>query len=278
VPELPEVETIVRDLAPRVVGRRLLAPRLRHRDVLHRVSGPKLIGALEGSRILDLTRRAKHAVFLLDNGLRLVVQPGMTGSLLVYEAPLTREERKYAVLSALLEGGGTLVYDDVRRLGTIYLLDRSGWSAYDAKLGPEPLDPGFDASRLAAQLTGTRQAVKKALMDQRRVVGVGNIYANEALFRAKIDPSLPAHRLSRQELATLHRCVREVLSDALSANGTTFRDYRRGTGERGDFQMELAVYGREGEPCVRCGTRLAMTHAIDGRSTTFCWRCQRVRA
>ena len=123
-------------------------------------------------------------------------------------------------------------------------------------------------------LRATRQAVKKAIMDQRRIAGVGNIYANEALWRARIDPSRPGRALRREEGRALYGAIREVLTEAIEGGGTTFRDYRNGTGQPGSFQGALAVYGRHGEPCLRCGTRLHTTHAVDARATTICWRCQ----
>jgi len=274
VPELPEVETIVRGLRPRLTGRVLTRPRLFHADVLSGVTRLRLVRALAGNRIEEVTRRAKHAVFRMASGHRLVIQPGMSGALLVFPRPLRSAERRYAVLVAGLRKGGTLVYRDVRRLGTVLLLDEPAWRAYTARIGPEPLAADFGIGDLAARLSGTRQAIKKVIMDQRRLAGVGNIYANEALFRARIDPSRAACRLGQAEVARLYRAVRAVLTEAIAAQGTTFRDYRTGTGERGSFQFRLDVYGREGEPCRRCGGRLATTHAIDARSTTFCWRCQ----
>jgi formamidopyrimidine-DNA glycosylase len=233
-----------------------------------------LLRGLEGARVLDVTRRAKHAILHLDRGTRLVVQPGMTGSLIVHPKPLTRDEQAYAVLRLPLDSGGELVYRDVRRLGTLLLLDDRGWQAYDDALGPEPLDAAFTPGVLARAFRGTKQYVKKALMDQGVVVGVGNIYANEALFAARIDPSRPANTLTAAEVTRLHREVRRILNAAIASNGTTFRDYRTGTGESGNFQLELMVYDREGEPCRQCGTPLAGTHAIDARITVFCWRCQ----
>lgn len=275
MPELPEVETIVRDIAPLVVGRRIEQARLSHDDVLRGVTRRGLVRGLGGARVLGASRRAKHAVLLLDRGTRLVVQPGMTGSLVVHRRPLTADERRYAVLRLSLDSGRTLVYRDVRRIGTLLLLDAAAWTAYDAAIGPEPLDAGFTPARLAKAFHGTRQYVKKALMDQRRVAGVGNIYANEALFAAGIDPSRPAHSLDRAEVTRLHREVRRILTAAIRSNGTTFRDYRTGTGDSGAFQLQLQVYEREGRPCRRCGTTLAGTHALDGRITVFCHKCQR---
>jgi formamidopyrimidine-DNA glycosylase len=275
VPELPEVETIVRDLEPRLMGRTLRAPRLYHTDVLHRVSRRRLLATIARNRVEQVTRRAKHVVVRFASGHRLVIQPGMTGNLLVYDRPLTPKERRYVVLEAGLAPRATLVYRDVRRLGTLLLLDERAWQAYTARIGPEPLAQEFDLAAFCARMRGTRQAVKKALMDQHRLAGVGNIYANEALFRARVDPSARADKLGPDQLARLHREVRAVLSEAIAAQGTTFRDYRTGTGARGEFQFKLHVYGRGGERCTRCGTILQTTHTIDARATTFCWRCQR---
>jgi formamidopyrimidine-DNA glycosylase len=275
VPELPEVETIVRDVAPRLVGRRIRTARLTKSDVLRRVSRRRLVETLTGNTVVHAHRRAKHAVFLLKSGHRLVVQPRMTGSLIVYDRPLTAEEARYAVLTCTLVGGHHFVYRDVRRLGTVWLLDERGWASYTARIGPEPLEPDFTVDRFAQALAGTRAAVKKAIMDQRRLAGVGNIYANEALFDAGIDPSRPANRLTPDELRDLHAAILDVLRRALAASGTTVRDYRTGTGEPGNFQLELKVYDRGGEPCVRCGHRLVTTHAIDLRQTTLCAFCQR---
>jgi len=275
VPELPEVETIVRDIRPALIGRRFASARLSHDDVLRGVTRRGILRGLTGARVEEVTRRAKHAVIRLDRGTRLVVQPGMTGSLIVHRDPPTRSEASYGVLRLPLEGGGELIYRDVRRLGTLLLLDQRAWTSYDAALGPEPLSPEFTPALLADAFRKTKQYAKKALMDQRLVVGVGNIYANEALFAAGIDPSRAANTLSLDDITRLHREVQRILEAAIASNGTTFRDYRTGTGESGNFQLELMVYEREGEPCRVCGTTLAGTHSIDARITVFCWRCQR---
>lgn len=274
MPELPEVETIVRELAPRVAGRTLRHPQIHRTDTLRGVTGRTLVTRLSDRRIEHLTRRAKHLVFLLDSGRRLVIQLRMTGSLLVRRGALTADQKRYAVFTAGLGRRDTLLFRDVRRLGTIHLLDEAAWSAYTGRIGAEPLDPAFDAARFHAVLQSSTQAVKKVIMDQRKVAGVGNIYANEALFRAGIDPSRRADRIAQPAAARLHAAVRSVLTEAIAAQGTTVRDYRTGTGQRGSFQFALEVYDRAGEPCVRCGAPLATTHAIDGRQTTFCWRCQ----
>jgi formamidopyrimidine-DNA glycosylase len=275
VPELPEVETIVREIAPRLEGCRIARAELKKTDVLREVSKPRLIKTLRGNTIEHVSRRAKHAVFRLSSGHRMIIQPRMTGSVIVYDRRLTQDELKYAVLICTLSDGRKFVYRDVRRLGTIWLLDEKGWIAYTGRIGPEPLEETFTPFMFAERLKGTRTAVKKAIMDQRRVAGVGNIYANEALFDARVDPSKPTHKLSLEEFARLHAAIVDVLQRALASSGTTLRDYRTGTGERGRFQFELRVYGRGGEKCVHCGKTLVTTHTIDLRATTFCPKCQR---
>jgi len=240
VPELPEVETIVRDIRPALLGRRLDRVSLSHDDVLRGVSRRRLLRHLRGARVRDVFRRAKHAVLDLHTH-TLVVQPGMTGSLMVYDRPPKQSEAPYAVLRARLDDGHELVYEDVRRLGTLLLLDPRGWARYTDALGPEPLDDGFTADRLGEALGRSRQAVKKVIMDQRYLAGVGNIYANEALFAAGIDPSAPAVRLTQDHHRRLHAEIRRILAAAVESNGTTVRDYRTGTGEPGNFQLELLV-------------------------------------
>ena len=273
MPELPEVETIVRDIRPALLGRRFDHVSLSHEDVLRGVTRRRLVRGLTGATVHEVSRRAKHAV--LDLGTkRLVVQPGMTGSLVVHPRPLAGDDRRYAVLRAQLDDGRELVYRDVRRLGTLLLLDPRGWERYDRAIGPEPLDPGFTPERLGTALGRSRQAVKKVIMDQKHLAGVGNIYANEALYAAGIDPSKAARKLTAEDHRRLHVEIRRILQAAIRSNGTTVRDYRTGTGEEGNFQLELLAYGREGEPCRRCGTRLTGTHTIDARITVFCHRCQ----
>ena len=277
MPELPEVETIVREIAPRLEGCRIARVELRKTDVLREVTKQRLIKTLQGNTIAQVYRRAKHAVFRLSSGHRMIIQPRMTGSLLVYDRPLIPGEKKYAVLICTLSDGRKFVYRDVRRLGTIWLLDEEGWVAYTGRIGPEPLEETFTPLVFADRLKGTRTAVKKAIMDQRRLAGVGNIYANEALFDARLNPAKPTNKLSLEEFGRLHAAIVDVLQRALASSGTTLRDYRTGTGEEGRFQFELRVYGRAGEKCVVCGRKLFTTHDIDLRQTTFCRKCQAVR-
>jgi formamidopyrimidine-DNA glycosylase len=269
VPELPEVETIAADVRPHLQGATIRRARVLKPDVLRRIRRPAFERRVTGRRVTAVGRRAKHLVITLDDDARIVIQPRMTGALLVDDAP-----DPYTVLRLELDAGKVVRFRDVRRLGTIFLLSPAAWRGYDAGIGPEPLDPAFTAATLAAALLGSRAAIKKVIMDQRRLAGVGNIYASEACWIAKVDPSRPAHRLTAAEVRHLHAAIVDVLSRSVANRGTTVRDYRTGTGEPGDFQGRLAVYDRAGLPCRRCGTRIAVTHALDGRSTYFCHRCQ----
>ncbi|MEO8453142.1 MAG: bifunctional DNA-formamidopyrimidine glycosylase/DNA-(apurinic or apyrimidinic site) lyase [Gemmatimonadota bacterium] len=272
MPELPEVETMVSDLRPTLVGRTVVDVTLTHDDLLRWTTKRRLVAGLRGSRVVGMSRRAKNAVIETDRR-RLVIQPGMTGSMAV-KKKLAPTDLRYGVLRATLDNGRTFVYHDVRRLGTILWLDDRLWNRFSAALGPEPLEPEFTAAALGAILGRSRAAVKKVLMDQRHLAGVGNIYANEALFAAGIDPSKEARRVTPDQVQKLHAAIVRILRAAVEADGTTFRDYRTGTGEPGSFQLALAVYEREGEPCLNCGTLLAGTHEIDARISVFCYRCQ----
>jgi formamidopyrimidine-DNA glycosylase len=274
VPELPEVETIARDLQRKIAGSEIAAVEVSKADVL-RVVGPRVLARrTTGTSIVRSWRRAKLVILDLSSEDRLVVSLRFTGALLVDDGTLTDEDRRYSTVRWRLRDGRTLHYREVRRLGTVSLMNPGQFARYIALLGVEPLEPAFTPDLLFQLLRGSRQAVKKRIMDQRAVVGIGNIYANEALWRARIDPSRAATSVAREESDRLHGDIIAVLNDALNARGTSFRDYRDSAGERGGFERRLAAYGREGQPCLRCGARLVGTHAIDGRATVLCARCQ----
>ena len=275
MPELPETETIARDLDRAVSGSTITDVRVTRKDVLRDVTAAQLRRRLIGTRIDRAWRRAKLIVLDLSSGDRIVVQPRFTGALLIDAGALPEDERRYSTVELVLGASRSLHYRDIRRLGTVRVMDERRFTRYVTALGDEPLDTGFTIERLSAILRASRQAVKRVLMDQRRLVGVGNIYANEVLWRAGIDPSRPAATLASEEVARLHREIGDVLTAAVAARGTSFRDYRDASGERGSFADQLQAYGREGEPCRRCGKRLVVTHEIDGRSTVFCYACQR---
>jgi len=275
VPELPETETIARDLDRELSGLRIVAVRVTRADVLREVKPAELASRVTGSVIDRSWRRAKLVVIDLSSGDRLLVQPRFTGALLIDAGSLADEERRYSTVAFELSDGRSLHYRDIRRLGTVALVKPERFTAITSALGAEPLDPAFSGAHLSVLLRGRRQAIKKVLMDQRIVAGIGNIYANEALWRAGIDPSREGGRISADEASALRGAIVDVLSESIALRGTSFRDYRDASGARGGFVERLAVYGRAGDPCLRCGHALIGTHAIDGRMTVLCAHCQR---
>jgi formamidopyrimidine-DNA glycosylase len=274
VPELPETETIARDLDAAVSGHRIVAATVTRPDVLREVSASEFVTRVTGTTITRCWRRAKLVVLDLHSSDRIVVQPRFTGALLIDTGNLAESERRYSTLALTLDDARLLHYRDIRRLGTVALMPTVRFASYTATLGVEPLDPALSPERLSVLLRASRQAVKKVLMDQRVVVGIGNIYANESLWRAGIDPSREARSVSAEDAERLHAAIVSVLTESIEARGTSFRDYRDASGGKGAFVEKLAVYGRGGLPCPRCGAKLVATHAIDGRSTVFCARCQ----
>jgi len=275
VPELPETETIARDLDREIRGCAITGVVVEKADVLRGATPAELEARVTGRRVERAWRRAKLVVLNLDSGEQIVVQPRFTGALLLARGPLPHAEAPYSTLHFVLDDGRDLHYRDIRRLGTVTIMSPARFAEYSASLGIEPLDPEFTDSHLSGILRGSRQAVKKVLMDQRVVVGIGNIYANEACWRAGIDPSRSARTVRPDEVAALRAGIVGVLTDSIAARGTSFRDYRDASGGRGDFERSLAVYGRGGEPCLRCGARLVETHVLDGRTTVLCAGCQR---
>ena len=276
MPELPEVETIARELHARLAGRTIGDTHVVRGDVLRETDAEGLRRACTGQRIDRVWRRGKTAIISLTGDWHLLVQPRFTGAVLVEDAPASPPSvDEYATVEWRLGDGGRFWYRDVRRLGTVTLADADALRAYDARIGDEPLDPAFSVDRLSVLLRGSRSAIKKVLMDQRVLAGVGNIYANEGLWRSGIDPSREASSLGDDDVERLHAALVETLAASIQARGTTFRDYRDPSNRQGSFAAQLLAYGRGGAACARCGTRLTETHAIDGRSTVFCHRCQR---
>lgn len=270
MPELPEVETTRRGLAPHVTGRRVESVVVREARLRWPVP-PDLPDLLAGSTINALQRRAKYLLFQTDRG-DLMLHLGMSGSLRMVrpEAPL----RAHDHLDLRLEGGLWLRYNDPRRFGSVHWLRAGATHPLLAHLGPEPLDAVFDGAHLFRLSRGRRTAVKPFVMDGRIVVGVGNIYASEALFLAGISPSRPAGRIALARYDRLAGCIRQVLSAAIEQGGTTLRDFVGGDGKPGYFSQQLWVYGRAGQPCKRCGTTLR-DKRLGQRSSVYCVACQR---
>jgi formamidopyrimidine-DNA glycosylase len=272
MPELPEVETVRRRLAPHLVGR--VVAEIEILD--HRLTDPEppaaVAARLAGSRIEAVRRRGKYLVIELDDGAALTIHLRMTGNVLWLPSP-PEAAPPFLRARALLDDGSYLGYTDVRRFGTWRVAEDGVELLLAGKLGPEPLD-GWAAVDLARALAGRKAPVKAALLDQRVVAGVGNIYADEALFAARIHPAAPAGRLSRARVTRLHDAVRDVLQAGIDAQGASIRDFRTPDGGYGSAQERFAVYGRGGEPCENCGTPLRRT-VIAQRGTTYCPRCQR---
>jgi formamidopyrimidine-DNA glycosylase len=267
MPELPEVETVRARLEPLLAGRTLEHVEIRD-GRLTRPFDPLLVASeLQGERVTAVERRGKYLLLRLDTGRALVVHLRMTGSFRGEETPHTR-----AVIT--LDDGTRVIYRDVRRFGTWLLLEPGELDAYlDAKLGAEPLGRGFGPRALGAALEGRRAPIKAALLDQRTVAGLGNIYVDEALWRARIHPLKPARELGEDEIRALHRAIRAALRMGIARQGATLRDYVQPDGGRGRMQHEFKVYGRGGEQCHRCGTPIEKTRA-GGRGTWFCPSCQ----
>jgi formamidopyrimidine-DNA glycosylase len=274
MPELPEVETIRARLAPGLEGRRLervqiVDPRLTRPDPPEAVAS-----ALEGECISRVSRRGKYLVFEFESGRHLLVHLRMTGNV-EHPARGGLEADPYRRAVVRLDDGSDVAYRDVRRFGTWALLEPGELDHYFAarRLGGEPLERGFTVRALTQALAGRRAPVKAALLDQRAAAGVGNIYADEALWRARIHPLRPAGSLEPGEIARLRRAIRAALEMGIARQGATLRDYRDPQGAPGRMQHEFRVYGRVGEPCDRCGTPIEKIRA-GGRGTWFCPQCQ----
>lgn len=274
MPELPEVETIRRDLEPELTGRVIDGVVVHQADIVLPPHDPtSFCRRLKGRRIAGVGRRAKYLLFQLDDDSILQVQLRMSGRFALGRDLPDPEEFRHIAARFQLDDGRTLFYDDIRRLGGLRLLERPEWEREEERLGPEPLEPGYRAADLGRALGQTRAPVKNALMDQRRVAGVGNIYASEALFRAGVDPRRPGRELTADEVKRLHRTVRSVLREALEKAGTSFQNYRAVNGRSGSFQRSLTVYAREGQPCPKCGQTIERIVQA-GRSTFYCPSCQ----
>jgi formamidopyrimidine-DNA glycosylase len=271
MPELPEVETTRRGIAPHVIGRRVRAVVVR--DARLRWPVPdNLAAALAGGRIVGLDRRGKYLLFALDAG-TLILHLGMSGSLRLVPAAVPAGPFDHFEL--VLDDGQVLRLRDPRRFGSVH------WTGGDptehwllAQLGPEPLDADFTSDYLYACSRGRRAPIKDVLMNGRIVAGIGNIYANEALYRAGIHPFRAAGRIGRQRLHVLVAAVRQVLEESIAQGGTTLRDFVAGDGEPGYYRLQLHVYGRGETPCPRCATPIRLARR-GARATYYCPRCQR---
>jgi len=269
MPELPEVETVRCSLLP-IVGRRIEAVEVFEQRLRRPVANDFAV-QLAGRVIEAIDRRGKYLVFHLSGGAALLSHLGMSGALLLQPAGTARQLHDHVRLR--LADGQQLTYNDPRRFGLLRL-GRVEDFVELTTVGPDPLAAGFSVAALAARARGRKKPVKNLLMDQRALGGIGNIYANEILFRARIRPGRQAKRLTRAELTRLLAATRIVLRSAIRLGGSSISDYRDGTGRPGYFQLRLRVYDRAGQPCPRCRTPIRRAvHA--GRSSFYCPRCQR---
>lgn len=272
MPELPEVETTRLGVLPHLRGRAVLSAIVRRGDLRLPVD-PGLEG-LVGCRFTGVRRRSKYLLADVEGGRTLLIHLGMSGSLRV--VPEADEWRKHDHVGLSLDTGRQLRYHDPRRFGMILVHETDAEPLHPLlqHLGPEPLEEEFSGAYLHSVIRRRRCPIKQAIMDAKVVVGVGNIYASEALFRAGIRPVTPAARVSQKRCDLLARSIKEVLSDAISQGGTTLRDFLRSDGEPGYFRQRLMVYGRAGEPCRVCGEPVRQ-RVLGGRSTFWCPVCQR---
>ena len=273
MPELPEVETIRRQLAPSLEGRRLARIEVLDPRWCDPAPPEAIADALSGREIERTGRRGKYLILSLEDDVHLVMHLRMTGNLLLAEQGA--EEPAHLRARMTLDNGEKLLFVDVRRFGTgDVLLGSDALAEYFAsRLGVEPLSPDFTADALRAQARGRKQPVKAFLLTQERVAGVGNIYADEALFRARIHPLRPVGKLRRAQIEALRDAVVETLEAGIDAKGASIDDYRHLDGARGSFQERFLVHTREGEPCPRCGTTIRKLRA-GGRGTYVCPKCQ----
>ena len=275
MPELPEVETIRRGLALRMTGRWIVGAELRRPD-LRRPFPPDLAERLDGARIGALTRRGKYILVELDDSGLLLLHLGMSGRITAGAAAVPPEPHDHVVLT--LDDGTIVRFNDPRRFGLLDYIPRGQERAHPllAGLGPEPLEQGFDAGYLNRALAGKMTPIKSALLDQRIVAGLGNIYVCEALYRARISPRRQAADVVGIRAERLAGAIRAVLTEAIEAGGSSLRDYVQANGELGYFQHCWAVYGKEGRPCPDCNCAEGIRRITQaGRSTFFCGKQQR---
>ncbi|NLP12420.1 bifunctional DNA-formamidopyrimidine glycosylase/DNA-(apurinic or apyrimidinic site) lyase [bacterium] len=272
MPELPEVETIRRSLQPLLVGRAVKTILVRETRLRRPVNVRQLRKWIQGHTITALNRRGKYLLWQMDNGSRLLIHLGMSGRLGYCAGPEELEPHTHLCLG--LDNGAQVRYRDPRRFGCVQAVAPNERCGLLQGLGPEPLSADFTADYLYDALHGSRRPVKAALMDSRMVVGVGNIYANEALFHCGIAPQRPAGTLSHEQWERVIESVIRVLQRAIRKGGTTLNDFRNGLGEPGFFQTDLSVYDQEDQPCQRCGRPICRV-VLQGRSTYYCPACQK---
>lgn len=275
MPELPEVETVVRGLRPHLTGRKFITVEQRRPDLREKLPR-QFARRLEGRQVAAIDRRAKYILILLDDGNVLVVHLGMSGQFVLGDKPNAAAPHEH--LAFTLDDGRVLRFTDPRRFGLMDLIPLAGLAGHRrfAGIGPEPLSAEFTAAALTGTLNGRRGPIKSALIDQKVVAGVGNIYACEALYAAGISPKRKSHTVVRDRADRLVSALKDVLQKAIAAGGSSARDYVNASGEQGWFQAQWAVYDREGQPCPGCDCGGGIRRIVQsGRSTFYCPRRQR---
>ena len=273
MPELPEVETVRVGLASGLVGRVFDSVEIRDPRLTRPLEPAEVAAELQGERVVAVDRRGKYLLVRFESGLVLLIHLRMTGSVRQTRGDESFDEDHVRAV-VRLDDGSNIRYRDVRRFGTWLVLRQDELDAYlGGRLGAEPLEATFSAKLLAEALGRRRAPIKAALLDQRTLAGMGNIYVDEALWRARVHPRRPAGELDSKEIRSLHRGIRDALEAGLARQGATLRDYRLPNGGRGRMQHEFRVYGRDGEPCLRCGAPIVKTR-VAGRGTWYCPRCQ----
>jgi formamidopyrimidine-DNA glycosylase len=275
MPELPEVEVIRQGLAPRLVGRRFLRVSAGEKSLRRQSSLKELQKWLVGRQLLDLTRRGKYLVFALEGGATLLVHLGMTGRLLLGSEAKPLPPLDHIHLVFQLSDGLELIYQDVRRFGQILVFPPGTAPAPLENVGREPFSREVTPQWLADQAQGRSRPIKNFLLDGRILAGIGNIYACEILFAARLHPATPVARLSIKDWGLVLKETRRILQEAIRQGGTTVSDYLNSQGEAGLFQVQLQVYGKAGEPCRRCGAPINRLVQA-GRSSFFCPACQKL--
>ncbi|HYE20451.1 MAG TPA: bifunctional DNA-formamidopyrimidine glycosylase/DNA-(apurinic or apyrimidinic site) lyase [Tepidisphaeraceae bacterium] len=268
MPELPEVETVVRGLKPKVAGRTIDRVDLRRADIVS-PPGVDLTPLLVGRKVADVERRAKRIVFTLSGGARFYIHLGMTGQLTVDAPGAPDKPHTHLVIDLTGRPAAQIRFRDPRRFGGVFWLGDNDW---ETGLGPEPLT--LTPRRLAVRLVNTKRAVKIALLDQRLIAGIGNIYADEALFDAGIHPLAMTNDLTATQTRALLTSIKKVLRRAIKHRGSTLRDFVDADGESGRYRSRHRVYDRAGEPCPRCKGCVIVRIVLGGRSTCFCPTCQ----
>lgn len=272
MPELPEVETIRRTLEPRLVGRTIGDGAAYHPKLIQGQSERDFFAGIRDRKILAITRRGKYLLIHLSGERLIGVHLRMTGQLIV--VPQDQPEAPATYLRLRLDNGTELRFCDQRKFGRVFCSPEDSLPESLVKLGPEPLSPGFSPDELKKRLARRHLAIKKALLNQEILAGLGNIYTDEALFIAGIHPERPAGSLSDLELEKLFHAIRRVLEEGIRNRGTTKRNYRDGDGNPGSNQEHLQVYDREGQACLKCGALIIKTF-VGGRGTHFCPKCQK---